>query len=65
MDKGELMTYNIVVQKHQGFENYEDYTIGIVKTKDNINLMAWIKGKPSVNAKVRLVTVRIIGEVVG
>ncbi|WP_338604264.1 Zn-ribbon domain-containing OB-fold protein [Sulfolobus tengchongensis] len=66
-NEGEIMTYSIVTQKPQGFEEYADYIIGIVKTKDNINLMAWIKGQPKVGARVRLTTdgVRIIGEVLG
>ncbi|MCH4816065.1 MAG: Zn-ribbon domain-containing OB-fold protein [Saccharolobus sp.] len=65
-NEGEIMTYCIVSQKPQGFENYKDYIIGIVRTKDGINLMAWIKGQPKVGGKVRLTTddTRIIGEVV-
>ncbi|ACP39395.1 Zn-ribbon domain-containing OB-fold protein [Saccharolobus islandicus] len=65
-NEGEIMTYSIVSQKPQGFENYEDYIIGIVRAKDGINLMAWIKGQPKVGGKVRLITdgTRIIGEVV-
>jgi hypothetical protein len=64
-NEGELMTYSIVFQKPQGFENYDNYVIGIVKTKDNISLMVWIKGEPKVGAKVRLITdgIRLIGEV--
>lgn len=63
-NEGEIMTYSIVSQKPQGFENYEDYIIGIVRAKDGINLMAWIKGQPKVGGKVRLITdgTRIIGE---
>lgn len=65
-NEGELMTYSIVFQKPQGFENYDNYVIGIVKTKDNISLMVWIKGEPKVGAKVRLTTdgIRLIGEVI-
>ncbi|AAK42746.1 Zn-ribbon domain-containing OB-fold protein [Saccharolobus solfataricus] len=65
-NEGEIMTYSVVSQKPQGFENYEDYVIGIVKTKDGINIMAWIKGQPKVGNKVRLTTdgMRIIGEVI-
>ncbi|MEM0372937.1 MAG: Zn-ribbon domain-containing OB-fold protein [Sulfolobaceae archaeon] len=64
--EGELMTYSIVVQKPQGFENYSDYIVGIVKNKDGIGLMCWVKGKPKVGSKVRLTTdgLRVIAEVI-
>ncbi|MCY0858854.1 MAG: Zn-ribbon domain-containing OB-fold protein [Sulfolobaceae archaeon] len=66
-NEGEIMTYSIVVQKPQGFEDKGNYVIGIVKTKDNNFLMAWIIGEPKVGAKVRLTTdgYRLIGEVIG
>jgi uncharacterized OB-fold protein len=54
-EEGELMTYSIVHQKPQGYENYPDYTIGIVKT-GNINLMAWVIGEPKVGKKVKITT---------
>jgi uncharacterized OB-fold protein len=65
-NEGELMTYSIVVQKPQGFENYPDYIVGIVKTNDGIGLMCWVKGKPKVGARVRLYTdgYRVIAEVI-
>ncbi|MFP3260531.1 MAG: Zn-ribbon domain-containing OB-fold protein [Sulfolobus sp.] len=52
--EGELMTYSIVKQKPQGFEQYEDYTIGIVRTEKGVDLMCWVIGKPRVGAKVSL-----------
>ncbi|BCU69628.1 DNA-binding protein [Stygiolobus caldivivus] len=51
---GELMTYSIVEQKPQGFENYDKYTIGIVRTEKGVNLMCWVVGTPKVGAKVSL-----------
>jgi len=64
--EGELMTYSIVVQKPQGFENYPDYIVGIVKNKDGVGIMCWVRGKPRVGSKVRLTTdgTRVIAEVV-
>jgi len=52
--EGVLMTYSIVKQKPQGFEQYEDYTIGIVRTEKGVDLMCWVIGKPRVGAKVSL-----------
>jgi len=52
--EGELMAYSIVKQKPQGFEQYEDYTIGIVRTEKGVDLMCWVIGKPRVGAKVSL-----------
>ncbi len=65
-NEGEIMTYSIVYQKPQGFENYDDYIIGIIRTNDGNSLMAWVKGKPKVGAKVRITTdgVRLIAEVI-
>lgn len=51
---GELMTYSIVEQKPQGFENYDKYTIGIVRTEKGVNLMCWVVGTPKVGATVSL-----------
>lgn len=64
-DRGVILTYSIVKQKPQGYENYEDYTVGIVRNEDNIDLMCWIKGEPKVGKKVKLTTdgKRVIAEV--
>jgi len=63
-DRGELMTYTVVKAKPQGYEDREDYTIGIVRTEDGVDLMCWIKGVPRVGSKVRLGTDgdRVVGE---
>jgi len=66
-DEGTIMTYTIVKQKPQGFDSYPDYTIGIVRNSDGVDLMCWVKGEPKVGKKVKLTTdtQRIICEVVG
>jgi uncharacterized OB-fold protein len=51
---GELMTYSVVEQKPQGFENFDRYTIGIAKTEKGVYLMCWVMGAPKVGAKVSL-----------
>ena len=65
-EDGILLTYTIVKQKPQGFESYQDYTIGIARNSDGVNLMCWVKGEPKVGKKVRLTTDtrRIICEVI-
>ena len=65
-DEGIIMTYTIVKQKPQGFDSYPDYTIGIVRNSDGVDLMCWIKGEPKVGKKVKLTTdtQRVICEVI-
>ncbi|AWR99052.1 Zn-ribbon domain-containing OB-fold protein [Metallosphaera hakonensis] len=62
---GTLMTYTVVKAKPQGYENQEDYVIGIVRTDDGVDLMCWIKGTPRVNSRVNLFTDgrRVVGEI--
>ncbi|MBB5254657.1 Zn-ribbon domain-containing OB-fold protein [Sulfurisphaera ohwakuensis] len=65
-NEGILMTYSIVKQKPQGFENYSDYIVGIARNSDGVNLMCWVKGEAKVGKKVRLTTdgQRVICEVI-
>ncbi|MEM0072853.1 MAG: Zn-ribbon domain-containing OB-fold protein [Metallosphaera sp.] len=64
-NEGKLMTYTVVKAKPQGFENEQDYVIGIVRTKEGVDLMCWIKGIPKIGASVVLSSDgrRVIGEV--
>ncbi|ARM74658.1 Zn-ribbon domain-containing OB-fold protein [Acidianus manzaensis] len=53
--EGTIMTYSIVKQKPQGFENFQDYIIAIVRNSDDVDLMCWLLDKnPRVNEKVKL-----------
>ncbi|BCS92459.1 Zn-ribbon domain-containing OB-fold protein [Metallosphaera javensis (ex Sakai et al. 2022)] len=64
-NRGKLMTYTLVKAKPQGYENQEDYVIGIVRTDEGVDLMCWIRGNPRVNSTVKLVTdgKRVVGEI--
>jgi len=66
-DKGTIMIYTIVKQNLKGFDSYSDYTIGIVRSSDGVDLMCWIKGESKVSKKVKITTdtQRVICEVIG
>ncbi len=57
--EGELLTYTIIYVKPTSFSHYEDYTVGIARLKEGINVTAWIREtdpkKLRVGMKVRLV----------
>lgn len=40
---GELLTYTVVSVKPASFMHYPDYTVGIAKLREGVNIMAWVR----------------------
>jgi uncharacterized OB-fold protein len=56
-DEGELLTYTIINMKPPSFSHYPDYTVGIARMPEGVNVLAWIDGDPRklrVGMKVKL-----------
>ncbi len=50
--EGEIETFTHVIVKPQSFQEYEPYTIVIVKLKDNVRVLAWLTDTLIENIKV-------------
>lgn len=50
--EGEIVTFTKVYVKPSSFSHYEDYTIGIIKLKEGINVLAWISEKDVTKLKI-------------
>jgi Predicted nucleic-acid-binding protein containing a Zn-ribbon len=60
-DEGELLTYTVINVKPTSFSNHADYTVGIARMPEGVNVLAWVNGDPGklrVGMKVRLAVVR-------
>lgn len=60
--EGELLTYTIVYVKPTSFAHYPDYTVGIARLKEGVNVTAWVREtdpkKLKVGMKVRVEIVK-------
>jgi len=60
--EGELLTYTIIYTKPSSFAHYPDYTVGIARFPQGVNVLAWVREtdpkKLRVGMKVRLEVVR-------
>ena len=41
--EGELVTYTIITTRPYSFGHYPDYTVGVVKLKNGVQITAWIR----------------------
>lgn len=59
--RGELLTYTVVNVKPASFMHYPDYTVGIAKLREGVNIMAWVRLgegetlKPGMKVRARVV----------
>jgi len=60
--EGELVAYTIIYTKPYSFGHYSDYTVGIAKLSNGVQVLAWVREtdpkKLRVGMKVRLEVVR-------
>jgi uncharacterized OB-fold protein len=60
--EGELLTYTIINTKPYSFGHYPDYTVGIARLTNGVQILAWVREtdpkKLRVGMKVRLEVVR-------
>ena len=60
--EGELLTYTIIYIKPTSFAHYPDYTVGIARLKEGINVTAWVRetdpSKLRVGMKVKVEIVK-------
>ncbi len=60
-DVGQLLTFTVINVKPMSFSHYQDYTVGIARMPEGINVLAWVDGDPKklrVGMKVKLKVVR-------
>ncbi|MET1102162.1 MAG: Zn-ribbon domain-containing OB-fold protein [Pyrodictiaceae archaeon] len=41
--EGELLTYTVIYTKPMSFAHYNDYTVGIARLKEGVNVTAWVR----------------------
>jgi len=41
--EGELLTYTVIYVKPSSFAHYNDYTVGIARLKEGVNITAWVR----------------------
>ncbi|MEB3845347.1 MAG: Zn-ribbon domain-containing OB-fold protein [Desulfurococcales archaeon] len=60
--EGELLTYTVIYTKPYSFGHYPDYTVGIAKLTNGVQILAWVREtdpkKLRVGQKVRIEIVR-------
>ncbi len=60
--EGELLTYTIIYTKPTSFAHYNDYTVGIARLPEGVNILAWVRetdpNKLRVGMKVRIEVVK-------
>jgi hypothetical protein len=60
--EGELLTYTVIYTKPTSFAHYPDYTVGIARLPEGVNVLAWVREtdpkKLRVGMKVRLEVVK-------
>ncbi len=60
--EGELLTWTVIYTKPYSFSHYNDYTVGIARFPNGVNVLAWVResdpGKLRVGMKVRLEVVK-------
>ncbi|MDP8003553.1 MAG: Zn-ribbon domain-containing OB-fold protein [Caldisphaera sp.] len=60
--EGELLTYTIITTKPFSFSHYNDYTVGIAKLSNGVQVLAWVREtdpkKLRVGMKVKLEIVK-------
>ncbi|MDP7982805.1 MAG: Zn-ribbon domain-containing OB-fold protein [Conexivisphaerales archaeon] len=59
--EGELLTFTVIKAKPTSFSHYGDYTVGIARMPEGVNVLAWVSGDPGklrVGTRVRLRVVR-------
>jgi Predicted nucleic-acid-binding protein containing a Zn-ribbon len=54
--EGELLTFTKIFVKPSSFSHYEDYTIGIVRLREGVNVLAWISEKNLSKLKIGMKT---------
>lgn len=61
---GEVMTFSIVSAKPQGYQSYPDYIIAVVRLKEGVDIMCWLKEKLNVGDRVKISSdgSRFVGE---
>ncbi|MEM3833467.1 MAG: Zn-ribbon domain-containing OB-fold protein [Thermoprotei archaeon] len=61
-NEGELLTYTIINVKPNSFSHYDDYTVGIARLKEGINITAWVREtdpkKLRVGMKVKVIVTK-------
>lgn len=59
---GELVTYTVIYTKPYSFSHYDDYTVGIARLSNGVQVLAWVRErdprKLRVGMKVRLEVVK-------
>lgn len=50
--EGELLTFTTIYVKPSSFAHYPDYTVGIARLKEGVNVTAWVKESDPTKLKV-------------
>ncbi|ADL18435.1 hypothetical protein ASAC_0027 [Acidilobus saccharovorans 345-15] len=60
--EGELVTYTVIYTKPYSFSHYDDYTVGIARLSNGVQVLAWVRERDPkrlrVGMKVRLEVVK-------